>query len=197
MMVTGFAVSEPPAIAQAQQQYVPDAGRAMDVGLILTDRNLRPIYADDYSVRLLTDPGATEAASVIEMQRRLQALVGASIYPADPVPPIPFMSGRRQCLCRSFLLHYRLEGEGAPAVGILLEPQDRMWSAVVCDASRRFRLSPREVETVQHLVCGLTTKEIAPRMGISPNTVKQFVRSIMSKMGTTTRAGVLGKIFST
>ena len=39
-------------------------------------------------------------------------------------------------------------------------------------------------------------KEIAERMHVSPNTVKQFVRLIMSKMQVATRSGVLGKLLS-
>jgi DNA-binding CsgD family transcriptional regulator len=62
------------------------------------------------------------------------------------------------------------------------------------DAGQRFRLSQRECETVQHLVMGLTTKEVAKRMGVSPNTIKQFVRLVMSKMGVTTRSGIVGKL---
>ena len=61
------------------------------------------------------------------------------------------------------------------------------------EVSQRFHLSRRELETVCHLVNGLTTKEVAARMSISPNTVKQFVRLAMSKMGVSTRAGIVGK----
>jgi len=41
---------------------------------------------------------------------------------------------------------------------------------------------------------GLTSKEIAVKMNISPNTVKAFLRFIMLKLGVTTRSGILGKI---
>ena len=62
------------------------------------------------------------------------------------------------------------------------------------DVSRRFHLSPRERETVSLLSEGLTTKEIAHRMSVSPNTIKQFVKLTMSKMGVTTRSGIIGKL---
>ena len=65
------------------------------------------------------------------------------------------------------------------------------------DTSRlveQFRLTQRESETVDHLIHGLTSKEIAVRMKISPNTVKAFVRLVMVKTGTSTRPGVIGKI---
>jgi DNA-binding NarL/FixJ family response regulator len=52
----------------------------------------------------------------------------------------------------------------------------------------------REQETVELLTLGLTSKEIASRMNISPNTVKAFFRMVMTKMAVTTRAGIVGKI---
>ena len=57
-------------------------------------------------------------------------------------------------------------------------------------------MSPRERETIQHLIDGLTTKEVARRMNVSPNTIKQFIRLIMSKMGVTTRLAMVRKILS-
>jgi DNA-binding CsgD family transcriptional regulator len=42
---------------------------------------------------------------------------------------------------------------------------------------------------------GLTSKEVATRMNISPNTVTAFLRLIMVKMGVTTRSGIVGKLF--
>jgi DNA-binding NarL/FixJ family response regulator len=41
---------------------------------------------------------------------------------------------------------------------------------------------------------GLTSKELAMRMNISPNTVKPFLRSITIKMSVTTRSGIVGKL---
>jgi DNA-binding NarL/FixJ family response regulator len=42
------------------------------------------------------------------------------------------------------------------------------------------------------LARGLTNKEIGARMGVSVNTVKAFIRSVMLKLGVTTRAGIVG-----
>ncbi len=57
----------------------------------------------------------------------------------------------------------------------------------------RFNLTARERETVGFLIEGLTSKEIAGHMNISPNTVKAFIRLIMVKMGVSTRSGIIGK----
>jgi DNA-binding CsgD family transcriptional regulator len=47
---------------------------------------------------------------------------------------------------------------------------------------------------VEYLIQGLTSKEIAVRMNISPNTVKAFLRLVMVKMKVSTRSGIAGKI---
>ena len=65
---------------------------------------------------------------------------------------------------------------------------------MIAEISKRFGLTAREQETVQFLVEGLTSKEIAQRMKISPNTVKAFIRLVMVKMGVSTRSGIIGKI---
>jgi len=57
-----------------------------------------------------------------------------------------------------------------------------------------YHLTDREQETLMGVSMGLTSKQLAERMGISPNTVKAFLRLIMIKMGMTTRAGVVGKL---
>jgi DNA-binding CsgD family transcriptional regulator len=64
----------------------------------------------------------------------------------------------------------------------------------VAQVGQEFELTGREKETVQLLAQGLTSKEIAVRMDISPNTVKAFLRIVMVKMGVSTRSGILGKV---
>jgi DNA-binding CsgD family transcriptional regulator len=56
------------------------------------------------------------------------------------------------------------------------------------------RLTPREQEAVTLLANGLTNKEISARMGVSVNTVKAFLRSVMLKFDVTTRAGIVGRL---
>ena len=58
-----------------------------------------------------------------------------------------------------------------------------MAQAPLSHVSERFHLTPREQEVVQYLVEGLTSKEIAVRLEISPNTVKAFLHSVMITSG--------------
>jgi len=60
--------------------------------------------------------------------------------------------------------------------------------------SRQFNLTQREREALEYLLQGLTSKAIANRMNISPNTVKAFLRMIMIKTGVSSRSAMVGKI---
>jgi two-component system nitrate/nitrite response regulator NarL len=60
--------------------------------------------------------------------------------------------------------------------------------------SQQFNLTQRERESLEYLLQGLSSKEIANRMNISPNTVKAFLRLIMIKTGVSSRSAVVGKV---
>jgi DNA-binding CsgD family transcriptional regulator len=61
-------------------------------------------------------------------------------------------------------------------------------------AGMDYHLTDREQEALIGVTMGLTSKELATRMNISPNTVKAFLRLLMIKMGVPTRAGIVGKL---
>ena len=58
----------------------------------------------------------------------------------------------------------------------------------------QYHLTDREQEALKGIAIGLTSKEMADRMNISPNTVKSFLRIIMLKMGAATRTGIVSKL---
>jgi len=99
----------------------------------------------------------------------------------------------------------QLRGLGLPDPGglaqsrllILIEETDRPYTATAQRAKDRFRLTDREQTVVIYLVKGLTNKEIAGRMMVEEQTVKEHLRHIMEKTGTTTRTGLLSKIVLT
>lgn len=171
--------------------------RQSSAGFVLADRSLKPIYANDSAFHILNYSNESQAATewAASLQERLRIILQVTRCTTESFPLTPFVSGRRRYVCRSFLLEVR-EGDTRPPLVALLMERPAQQQAGLFEANRRFHLSPREYETVQHLTQGLTTKEIAQRMNVSPNTVKQFVRLIMSKMRVTTRSGILGKLLS-
>ena len=114
-----------------------------------------------------------------------------------------FQSAKRTYFCRSF----PLDVAGKPKTGtgkngsaqseellvVMLERKSNE-AVMIAAISARFGLTARECETVQFLLDGFTSKEIAHRMKISPHTVKAFIRLVMLKMGVSTRSGIIGRI---
>ena len=54
-------------------------------------------------------------------------------------------------------------------------------------------LSPREIEVLTALGSGLSNKETARRLGISPHTVKFHIESLFRKLGASSRAEAVAK----
>jgi DNA-binding CsgD family transcriptional regulator len=101
-------------------------------------------------------------------------------------------SGRRRYLCTQYFLD--MHGpQRSRTTAVLL---DRIGNAEVTmhELCSRFHLTARERQAVGHLVKGMTSKEIAQEMGISTNTVKSFLRLVMTKAGVSTRAGLIGRV---
>jgi DNA-binding NarL/FixJ family response regulator len=55
------------------------------------------------------------------------------------------------------------------------------------DESWRYRLTPREVETLRLLHQGFTSREIAAKLGIQRKTVDVYVAQIIGKLGARNR----------
>ena len=117
-----------------------------------------------------------------------------------------FHSAKRTYLCRSFVLDLAGNHKGTnqkngstpppSMLSVLMLERKSNEVVMIAEISERYGLTAREVETVQFLLEGFTSKEIAQRMKISPNTVKAFIRLVMVKMNVSTRSGIIGKIVS-
>lgn len=62
---------------------------------------------------------------------------------------------------------------------------------VVSAGSLYATLTPREKETMNHVISGLMNKQVAGKMGVSEITVKLHRRKVMEKMGTRTLADLV------
>jgi DNA-binding CsgD family transcriptional regulator len=106
-----------------------------------------------------------------------------------------FQSLRRTYVCRTFPIDVSSKEIAGSMIVTVIERKSNQ-GVVVDDISARFGLTEREGQTVQFLMEGLTSKEIAARMNISGNTVKAFIRFVMTKMGVSTRSGIVGRALS-
>ncbi len=94
--------------------------------------------------------------------------------------------------CRVFLLRPH-EPDPQPLLALHIH-RDSSVDHTIHLLAKEFNLTEREQEALRAIATGLTSKEVAGRMNVSPNTVKSFLRIIMLKMGVASRAGLLGKL---
>jgi DNA-binding CsgD family transcriptional regulator len=97
--------------------------------------------------------------------------------------------GAHQYICRT----YTMESQNQPMFLLHLQ-KDTAAADAVYRIAEEYDLTDREQQALLGLAQGLTSKEVAAEMGISPNTVKAYVRLIMIKMGVTRRAAIVGKL---
>jgi DNA-binding CsgD family transcriptional regulator len=173
------------------------------VGLLLVASDLKPIYANAEAIQILgyPEPPTSLHPSDSFLTHKIQSVLladGNGAHVADGngahvAFAVEFISGRRSYLCRPFsLTSHSSKTRAHPAFAVILERCSRK-SLDACQVTTRFHLTPREQETLQYLIQGLTNKEIGQRMRISSNTVKAFLKLMMMKMGVSTRSGIIGK----
>lgn len=159
-------------------------------GLVLLDTRRRIVYQNPEALRILTFPEPVNTNFVVSLPCVLRSLIDQG---RSPGPAGEFKSGRRRYLTRSFALACGAERTDQACAGILMERAGPKFVDISV-AAQQFGLTQREQQTVELLTLGLTSKEIADRMNISPNTVKAFFRLVMTKMAVNTRSGIVGKI---
>jgi DNA-binding CsgD family transcriptional regulator len=166
-------------------------------GLVVVDLSLSVVESNVEAIQILTFPAPPEEIPQLEdwLTKRIQRGLRDRCSSAPFSLVEQFKSARRTYLCRPLPLHMNGNGQvpNHPALVLLLE-RSTNGGVKLGEVCTRFNLTPREQETVKLLFEGLTSKEIAVRMNISPNTIRAFLRLVMVKMGVSTRSGILGKI---
>ncbi len=167
-------------------------------GFIIADGKGNPIYANSEAKIILTYPEGPRGfrPAWIGLRKAIFPAFDPSNSLAGSTCRTEINSGRRKYLCLAISLDKpagRQMGDGS--VAIVLERHREASSAFARAASQQFHLTEREQQVVEFLIRGLTNKEIAARMQISPNTVRAFVRMVMGKLGISTRSGIVGMVF--
>lgn len=167
-------------------------------GLIVADSAFAVLACNSEALRILFYPERPDNSH--QSDTWLSGKVrSALIEQAMPLKIVEqFHSARRTYVCRSFTLEVKKpSNNGASHNGglhVVLLERRMNHTMRLSELSQRFGLTAREQETVENLLEGLTSKEIAQRMNISPNTVKAFLRLTMVKMNVSTRSGIIGRI---
>jgi DNA-binding CsgD family transcriptional regulator len=167
-------------------------------GLIVTDASLAVIAYNGEALQILTYPAQPSEIRHLDswLSNKIRSDLARRQSPFRFVEE--FRSARRKYLCRSFSLDLKANNGNGAASGsgwqIVMLERTSTDAVKLTQLSERFGLTAREQETVRHLLKGFTSKEIAQRMAISPNTVKAFLRLVMVKMNVSTRSGIIGQI---
>ena len=168
------------------------------LGFLLLDSSFTLIYANPDAVQLLAYPKSPREIGALNgfVANKIRSALFKNHLSPQSSPPREFLSGRRRYRCRTFSVDSHFSEDASHATVVLFERSPR-GPVDVAQAAAKFRLTERERETVEFLLEGLTSKQIAQRMKISVNTVKAFIRLIMVKMGVSTRSGIIAKIVKT
>ena len=165
---------------------------SQETAILLVDAELRPAYANPEALRILDRDLAWQHGDSL---RHVLPPEVCGLATEPRVLLTEFIAGASRYRCTLVPLGACWNGtKGKPLMAVLIEPSR---SSLDCldRAVSLFRLTSREKETLKWLLAGCTTKTIAVRMDISPNTVKAFLRQVMLKMGVSTRSSVLRTVF--
>jgi DNA-binding CsgD family transcriptional regulator len=163
-------------------------------GFLLLDTSLNLIASNPEAVQILSYPSKPDRIKQLNVflsDRVRTVLMDGQSSESNGVKE--YQSGRRRYICRRFQIDCNGRYALQPAIAMLFE-RTATPDLALEELCRQFDLTHRERETVELLVQGLTTKEIANRLSISPNTVKAFVRIVMVKMNVSTRSGIVGRL---
>ena len=168
--------------------------RESDVGFILLDVSFKPLAANDEAVRVLAFPTAPERIQRVSAFLSDKLHTGLMVRKKGGEPGFlsEFRSGKRRYTCSTFRLEKSANSHNGALILLLQRPARR--SIDPLRLATEYYLTPRERESVELLIQGLTTKEIAKCMKVSPSTVSAFLHLVMVKMGTNSRSGIVGKV---
>jgi len=165
-------------------------------GLVVVDASLNLIASNEEAVQILTFPVRPDKVRQPDplLKEKIRSCLRDRRSGSGSGFVHQFLSGKRIYLCHCFPVNTRVNLNPSSPVHVLVFERRTNSQIAISEVCGRFGLTPREQEVIQLLLRGLTTKEIAGFMRISPNTVKSFLRLVTVKLGVSTRSGIVSKI---
>ena len=160
-------------------------------GVILLTSSLEPIAFDAGAAALMKDHGQQRGRqdSAFCIPEEILSLLRRRKHGNGTCERMSARIGSHQYICRI----YAMRSAAQPMLLLHLQRDIAAMDAVY-RLAKEYVLTDREKEALLGLALGLSSKEVAERMSISPNTVKAYVRLIMIKMGVTRRSAIVGKL---
>ena len=165
-------------------------------GLVVVTASLNLVASNEEAIQILTFPvlpGKVHRSDP-QLKKKIRPFLGDGSGANGSGFVHEFLSGKRSYLCRCFPVNTTVNQNGSSPSHVLVFERRTTNSIVMSEVYDRFGVTPREQQAIQLLLQGLTSKEIASHMNISPNTVKSFIRLVMVKLGVSTRSGIVGKV---
>lgn len=214
------AIGEP--VAGTLRSYMRDVspwlGQPSAPGLVVVDRHGQAVSTNSEAVCWLRDLWPThgddecetgcecgpEALSVLEQPARhlevrtpLFALVARARAVAEGRERTPARLRLRDRRGRWLVLHASaLSGPGSPdggSVAIVIEAAKSAEIApIIIEA---YSLAPRERDVVGAIARGGSTAEIAAELFLSPHTVRDYVKTVFEKLGVSSRAELVARLY--
>jgi DNA-binding CsgD family transcriptional regulator len=166
-------------------------------GMIVVDLSLQPVALDRGGEAILNqlNEEVSDKSSPFRLPPEILETLRAGAPSELTATTMRVCASDTQYSCRVFLMKPQNGTIGESLVAIHLKREKSVGEAVR-GVGCAYHLTAREQEAVIGISMGLTSRQVADRMNISPNTVNAFLRLIMVKMGVTTRAGVVGKLLN-
>jgi DNA-binding CsgD family transcriptional regulator len=162
-------------------------------GIALFDGNFRQIAITGGAESILSTIAGSPGGSNGEASLSPDLLNRLNTRSEVNVAPILLNANGHDYTCHVFQLRAWSDDITQPVLALYFK-QERSVVETVFQVGEEYHLTDREQEALIGVAMGLSSKELAVRMNISPNTVKAFLRLIKIKMGSSTRAGVVGKL---
>lgn len=167
------------------------------LGLIILNRALQPLAADHGARMILADcdghPEDLSSTDVADIPPAVAELLRSRSWTSVSGTSVMLRGSDANYKCTLFRVESQTPAPD-PAMMVLhfergISPED-----AIHHIAESCNLTLRELEVLRGLSMGMTSKEIAAQLEISPNTVKSYIRLIMVKIGVTTRSGIVGKL---
>jgi DNA-binding CsgD family transcriptional regulator len=164
-------------------------------GLLVMDCSLSLVSFTAEAIQILGYPDniASLTSSEVLLTEKIRSSLITRPSAGESAFVREFRSGRRRYFCRAFAIDSHAKGMCQPSMVVLLERGPARF-APLSQVCHQFNLTQREQEVLQYLLQGMSSKAIADRMNVSPQTVRVFLRLIMIKTGVSSRSAMVRKI---
>ena len=164
-------------------------------GVVVADLSLKRIALDSGAKAILQDLNRQTGSvgHIVSLPAQIIDLIRARPR-GDVAANFTRLRGRHNVYsCRFFAMHSP-QGGATETTAVLHLRTEVSVTDIVRQVGADYRLTDREQKVLIGVSMGLTSKELAKRMHVSPNRVKACLHLIMVKMGARARAGVGGQV---